>query len=157
MDNELRLCGIMADKVNEIWPKIEKMLTEAVKYSDGKFRIEDIFQLLLSRDMQLWTVVDNKENILSSIVTQVVNFPRKNVMFIMFIAGIRFNDWASLVSHLIQFAKAHNCETIEGYGRDGWETKSKHLGFTKVHTIYSLSLWGREYEKNMDENRISVQ
>lgn len=107
--------------------------------------------------MQLWIVQDQYEEIIAAIVTQIISFPRKKVLFLLFIAGVRYDEWTFVLSDLIEFAKANQCQSIEGYGRPGWERKAKPLGFKKVHTVYSLNLWGQEHEKNMDENCISAQ
>lgn len=148
--NDLRMCGIISEDVDQIWPQIEDILQTAVEYSDGKYRISDIYHALIERDMQLWIIVDDKNHIYSAIVTQVVTYPRKKVMFVMLVAGVKFNEWSALITNLTDFAKAHGCETIEGYGREGWEVKLKRIGFAKIHTVYSLSLWGNDHAKDMD-------
>ena len=89
--------------------------------------------------MQLWVAFDN-DGLCAMEVTQIINFPRKKVLMLVFTAGRRAENWLHLIDELKIFAKQHGCTSIEGYGRPGWEKLSAPLGFKKIHTIFKLPL-----------------
>ena len=136
MDETLRLCGMPSATIDYVWDMVEPLLIPAVGYSDGKYAIKDIYDQLKEKNMQLWVIADNEDIIHAAIVTQIVEYPNKKVMFIVLVGGVKFDTWSHVLPHFVAFAEDHQCESIEAYGRTGWETKLKHLGFKKILTVY---------------------
>jgi len=139
-DNKLQLNGIPSVDVMRVWEDIQYLLKSALEYADHKYTIFDVQYALMSRDMQLWLVMTDDDVIQSMIITQIVQYPNKKVMFFVFAAGVKSNEWIHFIDHFKDFAAEHQCHAIEVLGRAGWEKKFKSLGFTKVHTVYSLPL-----------------
>jgi hypothetical protein len=142
MDNDLRLCGIPARHIDYIWDLILHMISDAVEYSYGKYTVQDIYNALCERDMQLWVIVDNDDIPHAIIVTQIIYYPSKKVMLFVLAAGVKFDNWTHLLPQFIAFAKDHQCTAMEFYGRTGWEKKIEPLGFKKIHTVFSLNING---------------
>jgi phage pi2 protein 07 len=140
LKKEVRLYGVLSHCIDQVWEHVAPQLEKAISYSDGKFQLEDVYRSLIARDMQLWVVFDKDGNLCTSVVSQILNFPRKKVFQLLFIAGKDSEDWLYLYEDLKDFAKEHGCVAVEGYGRPGWERLSKHLGFKKIHTIYRFDI-----------------
>lgn len=131
--------GVLSHSIDKVWPEVSVLLAPAVLYSDGKYEVEDVYKSLTERDMQLWVAFKNK-GLCATCVTQIINYPRKKVMFLLFIAGIQSINWLHLADDLAQFAREHGCQSVEGYGRPGWEKLGVPFGFKKIHTIFRLDL-----------------
>lgn len=141
--DDLLLFGISPDDIPKCWNKVERPIQNALKYSDGKYNILDIECLLKTHEMQLWVIIDKSGIMKAVIVTQVVSYPQKKVMFFVLIHGVKFGDWKHFIDDFTSFAKSHGCSSIEGYGRPGWEKKISDIGFSKIHTVYSLPIGER--------------
>lgn len=140
MENDLMLFGINPKDIYKCWAKVERPIKSALKYGDGKYKSSDIECFLKTHEMQLWVIIDKKGTMKAVIVTQIVSYPQKKVMFFILIHGVKFGDWKHFIDDFTAFAKSHGCTAIEGYGRPGWERKISDIGFTKVHTVYSLPI-----------------
>jgi len=140
MNENLRLCGIPALNFMYVWEMVEHKILQALKYGDGKFTLQDIFMAIKAKDMQLWVIVDNDDYIHAVAVTQIIYYPSKKVMLFVIVSGVKFDNWVHLLPHFILFAKEHDCDSIEFYGRPGWEKKVEQLGFNKIHTVFSLNI-----------------
>ena len=140
METNFRLCGIPSSNVQYLWESVKYQLHAALEYADDKFTLENIYEYLKEKSMQLWLVVSGHSTIHASIVTQIVEYANKKVMFIVLVGGVKFDEWSHVIETFTAFAQSHDCQTIEGYGRAGWEPKLKQLGFKKVHTVYSLPI-----------------
>lgn len=136
MDDDLRLCAVPSSTIEYFWEVVQPMINAALKHADGKYSENDIFRLLKEKNMQLWVIADIEDIIQAAIVTQIVEYPNKKVMFIVLVGGVKFDNWSHVLPHFVSFARDHQCQSIEGYGRSGWETKLKHLGFKKILTVY---------------------
>lgn len=140
MRDDLRLCGISYKNVMGMWDVVQDMIVRALKHSDGKYTIFDVQYALLTRDMQLWVVADSEDEINAVIITQIVSFPSKKVLFFLLVSGVNFNDWNHFLPHFKLFAKDHQCSAMEALGRVGWEKKIIALGFKRIHTVFSLPI-----------------
>jgi hypothetical protein len=139
MDKKLKMYGIPSALIDSAWVDVSPYIKEALQYSDGKYEISDIYKSLIEKDMQLWTAFSD-EGCEALCVTQIINYPRKKVLLLFLIAGKESANWLHFVENLKHFAKEHGCDSLEGYGRPGWEKLSKPLGFKKVHTIFKLTI-----------------
>lgn len=142
MRDDLRLCAIPSKNVKYMWELVDTMILAGLKYANGKYTLQDIYHAILDRDMQLWLIVDIDDIIHAAIVTQIIYYPSKKVMLFVIVSGVKFNNWIHELPHFVLFARSHDCESIEFYGRSGWEKKVKKLGFDKIHTVFSLNING---------------
>lgn len=139
--NNIRMYGVLVDTPDfyEIWPVAKPYIEKAISYSDGKYSIDTVFASLLVKDMQLWVGFDD-EGLCATCVTTIIKFPLKKVFYLLFIGGRESVTWVHLVENLKLFAKQHECDQIEGYGRPGWEKAAKKFGLEKVHTVFKFDL-----------------
>jgi len=72
---------------------------------------------------QAWALRD------SLVITEVLNFPQKRVCSVFCAAG-NFDDvWEIMEKQVEPFARARNCEAIQGRGRRGWERSAQERGY----------------------------
>lgn len=90
-DKNIRMYGVLGSHIDTVWNEVSLLIEKALKYSDGKYKIQDIYKSLKNRDMQLW-VAFNDSGLIACAVTNIVNFPQKKIMFLLFIAGVNSRD-----------------------------------------------------------------
>lgn len=155
--NGLSVYGIFSYNIDDVWHKVENYLKDAIKYSDGKFTIRKLHDLLIAKHMQLWVAADKKNNIKACAVTEIVDYPAKRVLLIVFAAGIGLEEWIHHIEVLQNFAAYHDCEAVEIYGRAGWEKVLKKYGYSKTHSVFRLQLGRPDYEKDLHEISFLLQ
>lgn len=133
---------IFACEIGMVWDIVGPLLEKSIDYSDKRYTVDDIKRDIKSKDMQLWVVVDSAGNIHSTIVTRVVIYPQRKVLFLEHIAGSDFDEWKHLLHVFVAFAQRKGCSSIDAFGRPGWEKKIAPLGFKKRQVIYRLPLEG---------------
>lgn len=95
------------------------MLKRAVDRGQHDYNLEDILNLLLNRDMQLWVWV-KEQKIIACCVTMVVVYPQRKVCQLPYIAGAGLRQWLECEETIIKWAKANGCTKLEGFDRGGW-------------------------------------
>jgi hypothetical protein len=122
-------------EIENVWHRVEPIIAKAVQYSDGKYSTEHVKKSLLSRKMQLWVYVNG--DIKSCAVTQISNYPLKNVCTILFAAGADLHEWLRFMPMIEEWARENKCDDIDIYGRPGWE---KVLGWERIHVVIRKNL-----------------
>lgn len=153
----LSVHGIFSYNIDDVWQQVAPFLNEAISYSDGKFTLRKLHDLLVAKHMQLWVAVTKKNIIKACAVTEIVDYPAKRVLFIVFAAGIEMHEWIKNIEVLQNFAAYHDCEAVEIYGRPGWEKVLKDYGYIKTHSVYRLQLGRPDYEKDLHEISFLLQ
>lgn len=133
------LHGIPADDIDWIWPRVAPILERAINVSDGKYTLDQVHDYLNTRDMQLW-VVEKTGRMLCVCVTQIINFPNKKVLLILFCAGEGMFEWVRLIKPILAWGKNEGCASAEIYGRPGWEKVLPDFGFKKLSCVYDAAL-----------------
>lgn len=73
---------------------------------------------------------------LGFVITQISQYQNERVLDVVLLLGERFGEWkAELVSHLVTFAKAHECKAVEAISRLGLEGALKDQGFRKKKVL----------------------
>ena len=122
------------------WRDIEKVLAPAMRFSQGKYQLTDIYEDVRSNYAQAW-IAESSAQIHGVAITQIVRYPRKVMLFITMLAGKDFCLWDNIVNDcLIPYAKQHGCDGIEFLGRPGWDRRAKPLGFNPALTVFELNL-----------------
>lgn len=93
--------------------RCKKWIQDALKYSGGSYRIQDIFYDILQGNMQLWSGLHG------CMVTQIVTYPQKKVFFV-FLAGGKLEQLYEMEDDMTDWAREQGCSEIELNGRLGW-------------------------------------
>ena len=106
-------------QVPHIWEKVHEHLLRMAPHSEGELEPEDFFEALTEGEMQLWVAIENKD-IVASMVTQVVPYPRKRVLRIISIGGDGMDRWIEQLPMVEEWALSMGCTSLECWGRRGW-------------------------------------
>jgi hypothetical protein len=107
------------DHVPYVWEKVEEHLLRMAPHSEGELEPDDFFEALIEGDMQLWLAIENKD-IVASMVTQIVPYPRKRVLRIISIGGDEMDKWIHQLPMVEDWALTMGCTSLECWGRKGW-------------------------------------
>lgn len=123
--------GVVSEFVHRIWVEVEPFIESALEYSDGKYSASDIRTALICREMQLWVYAGEKIEAVA--VTQLQVFPKKRVCFFVIVAGRHARNWLSEEKLILNWAKAHGCNSIEAFARPGWTKLVKD--YQPIHVV----------------------
>ena len=110
---------VPSDQVPYIWEKVEEHLLRMAPHSEGELEPDDFFESLTDGDMQLWVAIENKD-IVASMVTQIVPYPRKRILRIIAIGGDEMDKWIHQLPMVEDWALTMGCTALECWGRKGW-------------------------------------
>jgi hypothetical protein len=88
-------------------------------HSEGELEPEDFYEALTNAEMQLWVAV-NDGDIIASMVSQIIPYPRKQVLRIISIAGKGVEQWMQFLPMVEDWALSVGCTSLECWGRKGW-------------------------------------
>lgn len=112
------LRGVPAPYVGLLWTQVSEFLHEM---PTEDYTLSDIFNLILDRKIQLWTVYRGVEMV-AVFTTEIVIFPRSKVLNVLMAVGSEINGWFHLFRDVvIPWGVSQGCSAIEIQGRPGWE------------------------------------
>ena len=118
-----------AGDIPEVWWKVRSHIEKALSYRGSNYSLSDIYDGLLSSEMQLWT--SQGDDLEAALVTTVQ--VKDGMKFCLFLAlgGSNLKNWDSWQSYIEKWAKAEGCEEMRIYGRIGW---AKIVGYEIQYT-----------------------
>ena len=131
--------GIKGENVETWWSLVEEYLNTALKYSLGEYSIDDIKNLCISKDMQLWVKFDKE--VQGAFVTKINKYPQKNLLLVILLGGDKFQEWRDEADALLNaFGKQHNCEYVELFGRKGWGKLLKDINYKEQTRLFAKEI-----------------
>ena len=131
--------GIKGENVETWWSLVEEYLNTALKYSLGEYSIDDIKNLCISKDMQLWVKFDKE--VQGAFVTKISKYPQKNILCVLLLGGKEFIKWRDEADALLNaFGKQNNCEYVELFGRKGWGKMLKDIDYKEVTRLFAKEI-----------------
>ncbi len=123
------------DEVPKLWKKVLPQIERCVPHSEGEMEAPDFYVALVDGEMQLWIAVEDEE-VIASMVTQIVPYPAKKVLRVIAIAGEDMDKWFHFQPDLEEFAILMGCSSLEAWGRKGWKKilkdwKDSYVVYTK--------------------------
>lgn len=106
-------------------PHLEKMCDFA-----GKYGPQDLWAEFNHKRIQIW--VDSVADPKVVVTTKIENFPRCKVLKIDGCGGSGLNGWKHMISGLEDFGRANQCDTVEIWGRPGWQRIFPDYARTRV-------------------------
>ena len=89
----------------------------------------------------IWIVSKDKEKIVASIATRVIQYPKCKAFAIEFVGGSKMKHWIDLVlDTMTEVAKHNGCSHIEGYGRQAWTKYLEKRGFKTAFLTFEKDL-----------------
>ena len=123
------------EEVHKIWDEVLPQIERCVPHSEGEMTPEDFYIALIEAEMQLWIAVEEDE-VIASMITQVITYPAKKVLRVIAIAGGEIGKWFHFQPDLEEFAILMGCSSLEAWGRKGWKRilsdwKDSYVVYTK--------------------------
>lgn len=142
MTDKLEFSRVMNGDLPVIWPEISQYVKDTIKYSAGRYTEKTIVDLVISGFMQLWVVTEGQE-VLLSMVTQIMNYPTGlRVCDIILLGGKNIEKWLEFTEkNISEWAlNTMNCNSIQLIGRKGWEKMLKKLNWNPMFSMIEKSL-----------------
>lgn len=114
---------ISTDQVAGAWPAVKHFVERALADGPGRITADDVEEQLRAGGMQLWTLItsEGEPEVLAVLVTEIIDYPRKRVLDLAFMAGDRMELWLAALPALEAWAVTQGIEQIQIQGRPGWE------------------------------------
>lgn len=124
--------------VRGLWPRVFPYLSSAAEYTFGRYEPEDIVEFVLSGQAHLWIVLDG-DDIKGVTITRFWQYPRKNCLDLVFLAGDDGFSWKDeMLSTLQNWARDSGCDVIEASGRAGLARAFKDDGYRVLWQVFEL-------------------
>ena len=131
---------VPTEYVNTCWGKIESFVNDAVEATEGRNTAEDLYQMASNADNTLWIAYDESE-FKGFVLTSINTYPYRKILAMNFCGGKEFNSWKTpIIDTLKRFAKDVGCDSIEAYGRKGWEKILKEEGYKSKFVTFELPI-----------------
>lgn len=131
--------------IEQIFPK----LVIACSYSIGRFKAEDIIELIKTNQMQIWLAY-NDDALDGFILTQILNYPQTMALRIFCLMGIEvegwrkfmmvINDWIPFVRQVEDWGKSLGCTLSQIECPATWELYLRNFGYKRGHVILDREL-----------------
>jgi len=143
--NNIEVLPIIPSKVEDIWSLVHFMIAEALVYSGKYADAEDIKQLLLSGDNQLFLIFgsenDESNKVYGVVTTRIFENPNFKELQGLICTGKKMHLWEEkLINALEQFAKVNGCKKIKAYMRPGYKKVMTKYGYKQRHVEFEKEL-----------------
>ena len=136
----MKVSLIPVEHVNAVWDVVGKLLEPAVAVTNGRYTTYDVYNAIQRQAMTLWVAFDDG-GIHGCQVTQITDYPSKRVLVSVFTAGRKLRSWREpMMDVLMRWARDHDCEAIEGLGREGWVKMMEPYGFKKMLVMFEKDI-----------------
>jgi hypothetical protein len=128
--------------IDDVWPAVAGYIQNALKYTDGRYELEDVLDQLQHHGHLLWIAFD-EERIKGAVVTQIMDYPRKRYLGCPFVTGDDFTSWKAPMFEMLQrFARDNDCVGLEATARLGWSRVFKNDGYEAMWQTFQLPAAG---------------
>ena len=110
---------VSPEHIPNIWDTVHRHLELMTPHSEGELEPEDFYEALTNAEMQLWVALDDGD-IIASMVSQIIPYPRKQILRIIAIAGKGVEQWMQFLPMVEDWALSVGCTSLECWGRKGW-------------------------------------
>jgi hypothetical protein len=126
--------------VNQIWEKVEPFIKSAEeKFGGAEYTAEQIKVYLVTGQMMLLVVVDDKLEIHGAITASFINYPNARVAFITAIGGKLISN-PETVSQMLEIFKANGATKVQGVAKEAVARLWKRFGFENKATLVEIKL-----------------
>lgn len=129
--------------LEDIWPAAVGHLRRAIGSVKNKYTEASVWYAISQGELQLWVVIDeeNDDEIVAAVTTRIMDYPERRAMAIDWVGGKKMSVWLDdIMEVLVGFAKRHDCDHIEGYGRPAWGRAMERFGMKPEYTAYRMEI-----------------
>jgi hypothetical protein len=134
----LQASGVLAGAIDSVWGEVKRFIEPSI--FEQEFTLDEIYQCLRERTMQLWIAWD--ENIVCACVTRIDVSSNQKFLTLLFLGGERFSECSHFIELLTDYAKSHECNEIRTLARPGFEKFLSPYGFDSPLRLFRKKLYG---------------
>lgn len=128
------------------WPIAATLLKPCVELLSGEYALEDVYAFVYKGLWQMWAVVEDPDRVFAVVVTEVVQYPRKQILRVVLLGGEHIERWLDLFKYIEDWAMSVGCRGVEAWCRPGMSKQLRSLGFVSNCTVCTKDLQEPEYE-----------
>ena len=133
---------VPSEHVLDVWPAVTDYVQNALEYTDGRYELEDVLEMVKDGGFLLWIAFDG-ERIKGCVITDMMQYPRKKFLGCPFVTGDEFASWKQPMFEMLQkFARDNDCEGLEATARPGWSRVFKDDGYEAMWQTFQLPAAG---------------
>lgn len=117
---DVRLMAVDPKRVTEIWPAARPLIEKAYKDGDQEVPPNVLADLRCGKRL-LWLAVDENENIIAAMLTQLFKMVSGKMCKMQECGGARMKEWKHLRRRIEDYARAEGCYKVLVEGREGWK------------------------------------
>lgn len=123
----MKLQYVPSENVVSLWPMVRDLIQTAIDFDiDCEDSLGDIYHRLLSCALHLHIVFDEKEGIVTAVVSSVLDTPTARIGTVCFLGSkVPLEDFMPFLSDLEAWAKEAGCLTLRVNGRPAWKKLMK--------------------------------
>jgi len=115
---------VNSEDIGLVWDEVTPLIEKALLHAEGELVPEDIKKHLDEGDLRLWVALKGQE-ILASMVTEIIEYPRKRIVRVITLAGKDMNMWYDFLPMIEGYAVKNGCSSLEAWTRKGMTRKLK--------------------------------
>lgn len=139
--SKITVSAVPTPLIDVVWNDVEPLLAMAIGTNKGRYTTDSVRRALEGEHLGLWVAMDGTVPI-AALTTRVCEYPTGlRALCIDWIGGSRMSEWLPVAQPLMsEYARAHNCAHLEGYGRRAWGRVLGGYGWEPEYTAYRMEL-----------------
>ena len=119
-----RVALVNSEDIELVWDEVIPLVEKALSHAEGELIPSDIRKHLDTGDLRLWVALEDKD-IIASMVTEIIQYPRKKIVRVITVAGKDMSMWYEFLPMLEGYAVRNGCSSLEAWTRKGMTRKLK--------------------------------
>jgi len=115
---------VNSEDIELVWDEVIPLVEKALSHAEGELIPSDIRKHLDTGDLRLWVALEDKD-IIASMVTEIIQYPRKKIVRVITVAGKDMSMWYEFLPMLEGYAVRNGCSSLEAWTRKGMTRKLK--------------------------------
>ena len=129
---------VPAEYVDTCWHKIEQYAKKAADKTEGRFTLENLYEMTKEENQHLWVAYD-VDDFKGFVLTSINSYPKRKILSMNFCGGKEYKTWKrAMFDTLKSFAKDIGCDSLEAYGRPGWSKILKDEGYKSKFVAFEI-------------------
>lgn len=139
--NEFRTVLLTPRQVLSYWNSLEGPIEKALAVGVGEMTSFDVCNQAINGHLQVWVTLDSHSDLCCVSVTRVVTYPSTRHLQIVCLTIVKrtASELKGQFHTFERFAKSQGCQSLQVWGRKGWQRKLKSLPSiegNKFKTLY---------------------
>ena len=119
------------------WPHMVSWVIPALDRGSRRDGVADIYDAISQKNMVAFVAYQDGEAT-AVCICEIISYPAKKTLRLVILVGQRREDWLHHLAHIEAFGRERDCQTIEAWGRPGWERVLPD--WTKTHILLEKAL-----------------